>query len=68
MNGPPGTLLVDASPLIIVIIASSMGKEVHDPWAFYLHARSSLPYSFLLKMASMRQTLNIIEYIVYHIH
>ncbi|KAG8473527.1 hypothetical protein CXB51_035663 [Gossypium anomalum] len=32
-----GTKLVDAySP--DTIIASSPGKEVHDPWAFYLHA------------------------------
>ncbi|KAF3664400.1 hypothetical protein FXO37_11517 [Capsicum annuum] len=32
-----GTKLADAySP--DTVIASSLGKEVHDPWAFYLHA------------------------------
>ena len=30
------TKLVDAYSLDIVI-ASSLGKEVHDPWSFYLH-------------------------------
>ncbi|KAK8584184.1 hypothetical protein V6N12_068431 [Hibiscus sabdariffa] len=32
-----GTELADAYSLDSVI-ASSPGKEVHDPWAFYLHA------------------------------
>ncbi|KAF3654210.1 hypothetical protein FXO37_16583 [Capsicum annuum] len=32
-----GTELADAYSLDTVI-ASSLGKEVHDPWAFYLHA------------------------------
>ncbi|VFQ82790.1 unnamed protein product [Cuscuta campestris] len=32
-----GTELADAYSLDTVI-ASSPGKEVHDPWAFYLHA------------------------------
>nr|GMD20824.1 putative cytochrome C biosynthesis protein [Ipomoea batatas] len=37
ITAPVGTELADAySP--DTVIASSPGKEVHDPWAFYLHA------------------------------
>ncbi|KAL8538382.1 hypothetical protein ACS0TY_000395 [Phlomoides rotata] len=37
LTATAGTELADAYSLDTVI-ASSPGKEVHDPWAFYLHA------------------------------
>ncbi|KAL0290748.1 UNVERIFIED_CONTAM: hypothetical protein Sradi_7044500 [Sesamum radiatum] len=62
-----GTELADAySP--DTIIASSPGKEVHDPWAFYLHAallRQAFAHCGKFPTAASRRSLGCVLVLVW---